>query len=168
MLSRFDLIFVLLDRPDELMDQALSEHVMALHSGERERTAHQSTSTPGYLAQAMLLWMRQQSGGSTDCSVSGAWIVQGWMLRQLQVRGRQRTPLGIVSVPSTELVLRNMLSCCAAASRPTGLADRAAAARQRLLQHQQAQAISQAPSLSGMLSGGTQPLQTQGTPGGEL
>lgn len=36
MLSRFDLIFVLLDRPDELMDQALSEHIMALHSGKRE------------------------------------------------------------------------------------------------------------------------------------
>lgn len=34
MLSRFDIIFVLLDRPDELMDQALSEHIMALHSGE--------------------------------------------------------------------------------------------------------------------------------------
>ncbi|GIL55320.1 hypothetical protein Vafri_10871 [Volvox africanus] len=33
MLSRFDLIFVLLDRPDERMDEALSEHVMALHSG---------------------------------------------------------------------------------------------------------------------------------------
>jgi DNA helicase MCM8 len=36
MLSRFDLIFVLLDRPDEMMDQALSEHIMALHSGEQE------------------------------------------------------------------------------------------------------------------------------------
>lgn len=34
MLSRFDVIFVLLDRPDELMDQALSEHIMALHSGK--------------------------------------------------------------------------------------------------------------------------------------
>lgn len=33
MLSRFDVTFVLLDRPDEIMDQALSEHVMALHSG---------------------------------------------------------------------------------------------------------------------------------------
>ncbi|WIA40343.1 hypothetical protein OEZ86_013710 [Tetradesmus obliquus] len=69
MLSRFDVIFVLLDRPDELMDQALSEHIMALHSG---------------------------------------------------------------------------------------LADRAAAARQRLLQHQQAQALSQAPSLSGLLDGPSQ------------
>ncbi|EFJ39894.1 minichromosome maintenance protein 8 [Volvox carteri f. nagariensis] len=37
MLSRFDLIFVLLDRPDERLDQALSEHVMALHSGLADR-----------------------------------------------------------------------------------------------------------------------------------
>ncbi|KAG2441933.1 hypothetical protein HXX76_003538 [Chlamydomonas incerta] len=37
MLSRFDLIFVLLDRPDEQLDQALSEHVMALHSGMVDR-----------------------------------------------------------------------------------------------------------------------------------
>ena len=35
MLSRFDLIFVLLDRPDEQMDQMLSRHVMALHAGPR-------------------------------------------------------------------------------------------------------------------------------------
>ena len=34
-LSRFDLIFVLLDRPDEQMDQMLSRHVMALHAGPR-------------------------------------------------------------------------------------------------------------------------------------
>eukprot|EP00798_Chlamydomonas_sp_ICE-L_P022085 gene22085-29149_t len=33
MLSRFDLIFILLDRPDEALDQCLSEHVMAMHSG---------------------------------------------------------------------------------------------------------------------------------------
>ena len=34
MLSRFDLTFVLLDRPDEALDQALSEHVLAMHSGK--------------------------------------------------------------------------------------------------------------------------------------
>lgn len=34
MLSRFDLVFLLLDRPDEALDHNLSEHVLALHSGE--------------------------------------------------------------------------------------------------------------------------------------
>ena len=32
LLSRFDLIFILLDKPDESMDRLLSAHVMALHS----------------------------------------------------------------------------------------------------------------------------------------
>ncbi|KAJ2165464.1 hypothetical protein GGH15_003349 [Coemansia sp. RSA 562] len=35
LLSRFDLVFILLDRPDVDMDRFLSEHVMALHSGNR-------------------------------------------------------------------------------------------------------------------------------------
>ena len=34
MLSRFDLIFLLMDQPDEALDHSLSEHVLALHSGE--------------------------------------------------------------------------------------------------------------------------------------
>jgi DNA helicase MCM8 len=33
LLSRFDLVFILLDKPDEETDSILSEHVMALHSG---------------------------------------------------------------------------------------------------------------------------------------
>ena len=33
LLSRFDLVFILLDRPDEEMDCLLSEHVMSLHAG---------------------------------------------------------------------------------------------------------------------------------------
>ncbi|KAJ1966277.1 hypothetical protein GGI12_000182 [Dipsacomyces acuminosporus] len=36
LLSRFDLIFILLDRPDADMDRFLSEHVMALHSGSKK------------------------------------------------------------------------------------------------------------------------------------
>lgn len=31
--ARFDLLFVLMDRPDEVLDQCVSEHVLALHSG---------------------------------------------------------------------------------------------------------------------------------------
>ncbi|KAJ1728241.1 hypothetical protein LPJ61_004140 [Coemansia biformis] len=37
LLSRFDLVFILLDRPDVDMDRFLSEHVMALHSGTQAR-----------------------------------------------------------------------------------------------------------------------------------
>ncbi|KAJ2760628.1 DNA replication licensing factor mcm8, partial [Coemansia nantahalensis] len=37
LLSRFDLVFILLDRPDVDMDKFLSEHVMALHSGTQPR-----------------------------------------------------------------------------------------------------------------------------------
>lgn len=33
LLSRFDLIFILLDRPDEAMDRFLSNHVMRIHGG---------------------------------------------------------------------------------------------------------------------------------------
>lgn len=35
LLSRFDLVFILLDKPDEEMDCMLSEHVMALHAGKK-------------------------------------------------------------------------------------------------------------------------------------
>ena len=35
LLSRFDLVFILLDCPDEEMDSLLSEHVMSLHAGGR-------------------------------------------------------------------------------------------------------------------------------------
>ena len=31
-LSRFDLVFILIDKPDEEQDERLTEHVMALHS----------------------------------------------------------------------------------------------------------------------------------------
>lgn len=34
LLSRFDLVFILLDASDEQRDKHLSEHVMALHSGD--------------------------------------------------------------------------------------------------------------------------------------
>ncbi|EOD12857.1 hypothetical protein EMIHUDRAFT_452085 [Emiliania huxleyi CCMP1516] len=46
LLSRFDLLFVLLDRPDSQMDRLLGQHVMALHGGTATR------GTAGLLADA--------------------------------------------------------------------------------------------------------------------
>ncbi|KAK7337029.1 hypothetical protein VNO77_17587 [Canavalia gladiata] len=38
LLSRFDLIFILLDKPDELLDKRVSEHIMSLHAGNGQNS----------------------------------------------------------------------------------------------------------------------------------
>ncbi|CDP06703.1 unnamed protein product [Coffea canephora] len=38
LLSRFDLVFILLDKPDELLDKRLSEHIMSLHTGNGQNS----------------------------------------------------------------------------------------------------------------------------------
>ncbi|BES89408.1 DNA replication licensing factor [Nesidiocoris tenuis] len=48
LLSRFDLVFILLDKPNEELDNLLSDHVLALHTGSKQkshrRITHASTS----------------------------------------------------------------------------------------------------------------------------
>ncbi|CAG9581574.1 unnamed protein product [Danaus chrysippus] len=44
LLSRFDLVFILLDQPDEKIDAMLSEHVLALHSGSKSKRKQGGTS----------------------------------------------------------------------------------------------------------------------------
>ncbi|XP_023237196.1 DNA helicase MCM8-like isoform X2 [Centruroides sculpturatus] len=42
LLSRFDLVFILLDKPNEELDDKLSKHVIALHSGKSESSQQSS------------------------------------------------------------------------------------------------------------------------------
>jgi len=55
LLSRFDLIFILLDRPDEERDQLLSDHVIALHGKDNSKlnqNQRQDTPSPNTSVQS--------------------------------------------------------------------------------------------------------------------
>ncbi|XP_028156203.1 DNA helicase MCM8 isoform X2 [Ostrinia furnacalis] len=58
LLSRFDLVFILLDQPDEKIDAMLSEHVLALHSGQKRKSSSKalnvSINTSQYDSDASL------------------------------------------------------------------------------------------------------------------
>ncbi|XP_018328891.1 DNA helicase MCM8 [Agrilus planipennis] len=54
LLSRFDLVFIILDKPDETADALLSEHVLALHLGIRKRNILQMAEEVIPLADATL------------------------------------------------------------------------------------------------------------------
>ncbi|XP_060580099.1 DNA helicase MCM8-like [Ruditapes philippinarum] len=54
LLSRFDLVFILLDKPDEEMDSMLSEHVMSLHAKQNRMSVTGATSS--IMNDSILLW----------------------------------------------------------------------------------------------------------------
>jgi DNA replicative helicase MCM subunit Mcm2 (Cdc46/Mcm family) len=47
--SRFDLVFIMLDRPDDVHDKRLSRHIVNMHRGARADTAASSAglAAPG-------------------------------------------------------------------------------------------------------------------------
>lgn len=55
LLSRFDLVFILLDRPDEEHDRRLSEHIMRTHAlaaAQAQAQAPPPPSSPSLSSQA--------------------------------------------------------------------------------------------------------------------
>ncbi|XP_046388865.1 DNA helicase MCM8 [Ischnura elegans] len=54
LLSRFDLVFILMDQPNEHLDSLLSEHVMALHSGLKKNVGSFGKSSQKGMNESML------------------------------------------------------------------------------------------------------------------
>ncbi len=66
LLSRFDLVFILLDKPDEGIDKQLSEHVMAMHGSVAAR-AQGRDAEAGMDAAGMVVWQSQVIRGAYVC-----------------------------------------------------------------------------------------------------
>ena len=64
LLSRFDLIFLLLDQPDVEVDGLLSEHVMQLHAGRQNKE-----NIPAIAFRASQKLLQQQPHKSPDCKL---------------------------------------------------------------------------------------------------
>ncbi|XP_010543366.1 PREDICTED: probable DNA helicase MCM8 [Tarenaya hassleriana] len=64
LLSRFDLVFILLDKPDELLDKRVSDHIMLLHAGNGQ-------TSPA----VKKLKIASQDAGYADINATGGTLV---------------------------------------------------------------------------------------------
>uniref|UniRef100_A0A6V7QXU4 Probable DNA helicase MCM8 n=1 Tax=Ananas comosus var. bracteatus TaxID=296719 RepID=A0A6V7QXU4_ANACO len=80
LLSRFDLVFILLDKPDELLDKRVSDHIMALHSNDGEK-----------MLPSKKLRRASNCDGIVDCGVDGGSLAS--RLRLDTEKGKDFVPL---------------------------------------------------------------------------
>ena len=85
MLSRFDLVFLLLDRPDAERDQRLSEHIMALHSGGVGGTAGRHCRHACMVLQAGL-------GGEEACTLPSEHAYGRVALKNMHIQRAAENP----------------------------------------------------------------------------
>ncbi|KAJ2696874.1 DNA replication licensing factor mcm8 [Coemansia sp. IMI 209128] len=78
LLSRFDLVFILLDRPNAEMDRFLSEHVMSLHSGKKTSSSSTAQSAGTSAAAAAAAAAEDSAGGDS----SGSTNIRQWLRLQ--------------------------------------------------------------------------------------
>ena len=96
LLSRFDLIFILLDKPDEEMDQLLSEHVMLLHA-QREGQAkvpnlndNLPKNSPEKLQQKFLQSQQSKLSKVNKISASLQSGLQSSLLQRLRMKPKEK------------------------------------------------------------------------------
>lgn len=74
LLSRFDLVFIILDKPDEDLDSLLSEHVMTLHCGKKRtfntsvlrEVSEESSCNRYFVALKLVISMLEENTVSED------------------------------------------------------------------------------------------------------
>ena len=74
LLSRFDLVFIILDKPDEDLDSLLSEHVMTLHCGKKRtfntsvlrEVSEESSCNHYFVALKLVISMLEENTVSED------------------------------------------------------------------------------------------------------
>jgi DNA helicase MCM8 len=97
LLSRFDIVFILLDKPDEARDQLLSEHVLAIHSGApRSRPSVASgAGSPPSLPSHMSFGSSQPPAppASSQLLIAPPFASQGWRVSAADAEWARQRPL---------------------------------------------------------------------------
>ncbi|CAI8050102.1 DNA helicase MCM8 [Geodia barretti] len=77
LLSRFDLVFILLDKPDEETDSILSEHVMALHSGANSSRGQKDSAAGSSWRETPQSVLQLDDGGDERTLVEDLKLTRG-------------------------------------------------------------------------------------------